>query len=557
MLRDAIKANDQRKSRAPAKATPAPLVGRTLFGGYVVGAAVLGVLLLSSTTFAQDVEAYKRGVVRIHNTRLNVTGTGFIVRLDGDRAYVVTAAHVVRGDAQPDVYFFNRPHDPAPAKLINREDSDDLKGLAFLHVRAGAEVLRGLTPLRLSSTPVRGGETVVVIGFPDGTDKWSVTRATVSRLDGRELVFAGPVKAGNSGGPVLLDGQVIGLVTDTIQESGYASQSGNLLIYIRGIDPKTADSLTQSVAEASARTDPPDGSQFCQALSQIVSAGRDNFYSIVKGGSKSGDVYESSVKLPGTSVGLIYPDRGQFSFTSDKGGDYYQLVSKIKQCLRGWKQGEVPKEGEKSEFERGADTKEYLFTESDAGVVVKVSLTTYRTGGFVLTNVSVYAPNSALNPARLRGSTLSTDESIIDFLSDGEKVEELCQAVRKISDASQDGFFSIVGKAAAMPRRFDLTFRIPGFPEGTVIPRDKVEFHITAFEAKEREGIYYKLVAAVKPCLQGWQPKETTNDAADPKARFNSYSYQFLNTEKGPVVEIRTSRLGVVLTVYSHDKKTR
>lgn len=143
-----------------------------------VAVATLGVLSLSVAASAQDVEGYKRGVVRIHNTRLNVTGTGFIVGLDKDRAYVVTVAHVVRGNAQPDVYFFNRPHDPVRAKLINREDSDDLKGLAFLHVQAGAGTLRELTPLRLTTSPVRGGEAVSIIGFPDGTDNWSVTRAT-------------------------------------------------------------------------------------------------------------------------------------------------------------------------------------------------------------------------------------------------------------------------------------------------------------------------------------------------------------------------------------------
>ena len=553
MLCDALNGNNGRGAGASAEDRPAPLlVRRMLFTISLIGAATLGMLLLSGAAFAQDVEAYKRGVVRIHNTRLNVTGTGFIVRLDKDRVYIVTAAHVVRSNEYPNVYFFNRAHDPIQAKLINREDNDDLKGLAFLRVQASAEVLKGVMPLLLSNSSVKGGEAVSIIGFPDGTDKWSVTRATISRLEGREMVFAGPVRTGNSGGPVLLDGQVIGMVTDTIQELGYASQSANIVIYIRGIDAETASSIKLSAGEVGTGTDTPDRSQFCQALSQVVAASHENFYSIVKGGSRGGNLYESSINLPGMSSGYIYPEAGSASFTTGK-DEYYTLVTKLKQCLRNWKQEELLEEKpvlEKWRSTVASQSKEYLFTNRDKGVVVKVSMITYGANA-TRTSIYVYSPNSILSPKRSQVSNLDSAESILTFLSDQEKVEELCQAIRKISDAGQDGFFSVVGKPAFLRGRFALTFEIPGFTNGTVRPRDRVDFIITSSEAKEIENIYYRLVAAVKPCLQDWRPKEIHDQLADQKAGFNSFSYQFSDVEKGSVVEIRTSRFGVYLTVYS------
>ena len=63
---------------------------------------------------SQDVEQLQAGVVKITAKSSGGTpklGTGFIVRLDKDAAYIVTAAHVVAGDPQPSGVF----HQTQPA----------------------------------------------------------------------------------------------------------------------------------------------------------------------------------------------------------------------------------------------------------------------------------------------------------------------------------------------------------------------------------------------------------------------------------------------------------
>ena len=60
---------------------------------------------------AQDIDDMKRGVVKITAQAEGKTkvGTGFIVRLEKDAAYIVTASHVIEGDPKPQVTFFPQP----------------------------------------------------------------------------------------------------------------------------------------------------------------------------------------------------------------------------------------------------------------------------------------------------------------------------------------------------------------------------------------------------------------------------------------------------------------
>ena len=52
-------------------------------------------------------------------------GTGFIVRLDPDIVYIVTAAHVVAGDPQPSVEFFTNPNVPVRATVLTRKETSE------------------------------------------------------------------------------------------------------------------------------------------------------------------------------------------------------------------------------------------------------------------------------------------------------------------------------------------------------------------------------------------------------------------------------------------------
>lgn len=71
---------------------------------------VLG-LTLPDLLDAQDIARLQSGVVKVRAKPVEggpKVGTGFIVRLEKDVAYIVTSTHVVAGDSDPKVEFFTK-----------------------------------------------------------------------------------------------------------------------------------------------------------------------------------------------------------------------------------------------------------------------------------------------------------------------------------------------------------------------------------------------------------------------------------------------------------------
>lgn len=69
---------------------------------------VLASLGYLSPMRAQEFQDSRPGVVRIHNTKLDAKGAGFIVKIQKDRANVVIASHVVEGGRYHKFYLFNQ-----------------------------------------------------------------------------------------------------------------------------------------------------------------------------------------------------------------------------------------------------------------------------------------------------------------------------------------------------------------------------------------------------------------------------------------------------------------
>jgi S1-C subfamily serine protease len=116
-----------------------------------------------------DIEGLKSGVVRITATEGNRTkvGTGFIVKLDPEIVYIVTAAHVVAGDSQPKVQFFTQQDVQTQAVVKHIEGSDDVTALALLVIRGRGNIPLGLTAMSLAtSARFAGADEVIVIGHP-------------------------------------------------------------------------------------------------------------------------------------------------------------------------------------------------------------------------------------------------------------------------------------------------------------------------------------------------------------------------------------------------------
>ncbi len=169
------------------------------------------------------------------------TGSGFLVRVDGETGYIVTNNHVIdvsdlMGDsvaAVPIRVVFNSgtpTERTAPARVVAALEQPDL---AVLKV----EKLKGLPkPLDLSDPPkLMETSTVYVCGFPfgarlasgDKNPEISIGTATVSsiRTDKSGQVsnvqLNGALNPGNSGGPVVApDGKLVGVAVKTVRNAG-------------------------------------------------------------------------------------------------------------------------------------------------------------------------------------------------------------------------------------------------------------------------------------------------------------------------------------------------
>lgn len=196
---------------------------------------VLLVLATAVPSAAQSIEDLKKGVVKITAQAEGKTkvGTGFIVRLEEDAVYIVTAAHVVEGDPQPKVVFRGKETKSFLAQVKGTKGKDP-RGVAVLVVEGN--VPQGLVALPVSSDfEANGGEEVTVIGFPRmPAVPWAVTPGMVTGQEGEYLVFSGAAAEGNSGGPVLLNGNVIGVVTEVLSQYGYAVPTPIRRLALRG-----------------------------------------------------------------------------------------------------------------------------------------------------------------------------------------------------------------------------------------------------------------------------------------------------------------------------------
>jgi hypothetical protein len=83
------------------------------------------------------------------------------------------------------------------------------------------------TVLRINrDVDVRAGEAVTMIGFPASVGApWAVTKGSIVGRRGKDIVFAGAVEEGNSGGPLIKDDQVVGLITQAQGQFAFATPS--------------------------------------------------------------------------------------------------------------------------------------------------------------------------------------------------------------------------------------------------------------------------------------------------------------------------------------------
>lgn len=198
---------------------------------YLAIVIMLAGFLISPRVEAQsDLGVLKKGIVKVTATfaKSRKVGTGFIAGQGQKYLFIVTASHVVEEETDVPtsimVTFYTHQEESLEAQVVKKEGGDP-RGLALLKVGGDlpedVEVLEWDTQSRF-----HGGEEVHLIGFPRiGGNAWAVTKGTLSGFDGPVLKFSGAVEEGNSGGPLLHQGKVIGVVMEVTGQFGNAKPS--------------------------------------------------------------------------------------------------------------------------------------------------------------------------------------------------------------------------------------------------------------------------------------------------------------------------------------------
>lgn len=179
-------------------------------------------LLLSPAASAQDLDTALSALVRISGTRSEtlVRGSGFVVALDRGKATILTASHVIEGVQQLELAFAADLTRTFPVGTVLGLDAGNPRGLAAVQV-LGAPA--GVTPLsfEIERRP-RLGEALFLLGFPQMELAPRTARRTLSSLRETILLIDQGIGEGFSGGPVLQGDLVVGMVTETDDQTTYA-----------------------------------------------------------------------------------------------------------------------------------------------------------------------------------------------------------------------------------------------------------------------------------------------------------------------------------------------
>jgi S1-C subfamily serine protease len=201
--------------------------------GEVVATLFLPALLLAGAFAPASAAEPPDAVLKIYSTQLtsdygtpwkagssrSVSGSGFVI--PGRR--ILTNAHVVSDATFIQVRRYGES-ERVPARVLYVSDEADL---ALLTVDEPG-FFDQVPPLELGGLPELRQE-ILVLGFPLGGDTLSMTRGVVSRIESQAYVHANAellagqidsaVNPGNSGGPVLADGKVVGVVMQVAKDA--------------------------------------------------------------------------------------------------------------------------------------------------------------------------------------------------------------------------------------------------------------------------------------------------------------------------------------------------
>ncbi len=190
-----------------------------------------------------------------------ISGTGFVI--EGNR--ILTNAHVVSMGSQ---IFVQPPNsaDKFRAQIVGIAPGIDL---AIIELRKSSERESFHTKhpsLTFNETLPAIGSTVQAIGFPMGGEQISITEGVVSRIEftgyaqdtaGLRVQVDAALNHGNSGGPVVQDKKVIGVVFSGVESAdniGYLIPVEEVIAFIKDIDDDNTFNGRPRMLESSFQT---------------------------------------------------------------------------------------------------------------------------------------------------------------------------------------------------------------------------------------------------------------------------------------------------------------
>lgn len=165
-----------------------------------------------------------------HAQYSTVAGTAFVVSIQGDVAYLMTLAHVLAGDAKPSVEFLADPKRAYEAAVYRMHGSDK-KDMAILQVMNPPKAIRVARPH--DRTLTTEGTDVKIAGYPAALSGNFTVKSGTATVQGLDLVISPRTESGYSGGPVILNDGVAGMVYDHIQDYGRALSAETVAAYLR------------------------------------------------------------------------------------------------------------------------------------------------------------------------------------------------------------------------------------------------------------------------------------------------------------------------------------
>lgn len=151
----------------------------------------------------------------------NVNGSGCII----NKKRILTNAHVVSDAMFIQVRRAGKA-EKIPARIVAMDHDCDLAVLTV----DDASFFSGVEPVPLGELP-EIQDRVAVYGFPEGGDKISITVGVISRIEHVNYAHSGayllacqmdaPINAGNSGGPVIKDGKIVGVAFQAMSGGDY------------------------------------------------------------------------------------------------------------------------------------------------------------------------------------------------------------------------------------------------------------------------------------------------------------------------------------------------